>query len=79
MKTIIPIAAISAGLFASDADFSSQLSRSPSRINTSNNIANFGVAAMVAGGGSMYLYGRFGGTTMQGNRDSFLPKLRSTA
>ena len=61
MKTIIPIAAISAGLFASDADFSSQLSRSPSRINTSNNIANFGVAAMVAGGGGMYLYGRFGG------------------
>ena len=60
MKTIIPIAAISAGLFASDADFSSQLSRSPSRINTSNNIANFGVAAMVAGGGGMYLYGRFG-------------------
>lgn len=61
MKTIIPIAAISAGLFASDANFSSQLSRSPSRINTSNNIANFGVAAMVAGGGGLYLYGRFGG------------------
>jgi membrane-associated phospholipid phosphatase len=61
MKTIIPIAAISAGLFASDADFSSQLSRSPSRINTSNNIANFGVAAMVAGGGGMYLLGRIRG------------------
>ena len=61
VKTIIPLAAISAGLFAADADFSSQLSRSPSRINTSNNVANFGVAAMVAGGGGMYLYGRFGG------------------
>ncbi len=61
MKTIIPVAAITAGLFASDADFSSQLSRSPSRINTTNNISNFGVAAMVAGGGGMYLFGRFGG------------------
>ena len=60
MKTIIPVAAITAGLFASDADFSSQLSRSPSRINRSNNISNFGVAAMVAGGGGMYLFGRFG-------------------
>ena len=62
VKTILPITAITAGLFASDADFSSQLSRSPSRINTSNNIANFGVAAMVAGGGGMYLYGRLGGS-----------------
>lgn len=60
-KFIIPVAAISAGLFASDADFSKQLSRSPSRINTSNNVANFGVAAMVASGGGMYLYGRLGG------------------
>ncbi len=60
MKAIIPIVAISAGLFASDADFSSQLSRSPTRINTSNNIANLGVAAMVASGGGMYLYGHFG-------------------
>jgi len=61
VKTILPIAAISAGLFASDADFSKQLNRTPSRINTSNNLANFGVAAMVAGGGGMYLYGRLGG------------------
>jgi Capsule assembly protein Wzi/PAP2 superfamily len=61
MKVFLPIAAISAGLFVSDADFSKQLSRSPSRIKTSNNVANFGLAAMVAGGGGMYLYGRLGG------------------
>lgn len=60
MKTIIPVAAITAGLFASDSSASTQLSRSPSRVNTSNNISNLGVAAMVAGGGGMYLYGRFG-------------------
>lgn len=59
MKVIVPFAAISAGLIASDASFSSQLNHTQSRISLSNNISNFGVGAMVAGGAGMYFYGRF--------------------
>jgi Capsule assembly protein Wzi/PAP2 superfamily len=59
-KAVLPFVAFTAGLLASDASFSSQLSRSSSRINTSNNISNFGLAAMIAGGGGAYLYGRLG-------------------
>lgn len=61
VKVIVPFAAITAGLLTSDADFSSQLNRSPSRISISNNISNAGVGVMVAGGAGMYLVGRFGG------------------
>jgi hypothetical protein len=55
---LIPFVSVSGGLFATDSNVAKQVSRSPSLISNSRNLANVGVASMVAGGAGFYLYGR---------------------
>jgi membrane-associated phospholipid phosphatase len=55
---LIPFVSISGGLFATDSNVAKQLSRSPSLISNSRNLANVGAASLVAGGAAFYLYGR---------------------
>ena len=55
---LIPFVSVSGGLFATDSNVAKQLSRSPSLISNSRNLANAGVASIVAGGAGFYLYGR---------------------
>ncbi|HEV2960227.1 MAG TPA: hypothetical protein VG649_00260, partial [Candidatus Angelobacter sp.] len=55
---LIPFVSVSGGLFATDSNVAKQVSRSPSLISNSRNLANAGVASMVAGGAGFYLYGR---------------------
>jgi membrane-associated phospholipid phosphatase len=55
---LIPFVSISGGLFATDSNVAKQLSQNPSLISNSRNLANAGVATLVAGGLTFYLYGR---------------------
>src|SRR5205807_4338022 len=55
---LIPFVTISGGLFATDSNVAKQLPRNPSIISNSRNLANIGVASLVAGGAGFYLYGR---------------------
>lgn len=55
---LIPFVAVSGGLFATDSNVAKQVSTSPSLISNSRNLANAGVASLIAGGAGFYLYGR---------------------
>ena len=55
---LIPLGGAAAAMFATDTEFSKHLSNSPSRISNSKTLSNDGLAALVAAGGGMYLWGR---------------------
>ena len=46
-------------MFATDTEVSKHLSNSPSRISTSNSLSNYGIAALGAAAGGMYVWGHF--------------------
>jgi membrane-associated phospholipid phosphatase len=52
---LVPFAGITAGLFATDRQYSASLSMSPSTISHYKNISNAGIAALAGGGAGMYL------------------------
>src|SRR5713101_4064150 len=53
----VPLGGITAGLFATDRDFSKHLSQSPSTISHYKTLSNGGVAALIGGAGGMWLLG----------------------
>jgi len=55
----VPVGGIAAALFATDRSFSRSLSNSSSRLNNSQSLSNYGVAALVGAGGGLYLLGRW--------------------
>ena len=54
---LVPLGGAAAAMFATDTEVSKHLNSSPSRISTSNNLANYGIASLAAAGGGMYLWG----------------------
>src|SRR5713226_6925034 len=54
---LVPLGGVTAGLFATDRDFSKHLSQSPSTISHYKTLSNGGVAALIAGAGGMWLLG----------------------
>lgn len=55
---IVPFGMATGGLLATDSDFSRHLSNSPSRLNNSLNLSNYGIGAMVGIGGGMWAWGQ---------------------
>ena len=43
---LVPLGGAAAAMFATDTEVSKHLSNSPSRISTSNNLSNYGIAAL---------------------------------
>ena len=56
---LIPLSGLSAGLFATDSDFSRHLSHNPSTISHYGTLSNAGAAALVAGAGGMWVLSHF--------------------
>jgi membrane-associated phospholipid phosphatase len=56
---LVPLGVAAGAMFATDTEVSKHLSNSPSRISTSNNLSNYGVAALGGAAGGMYLWGHF--------------------
>jgi membrane-associated phospholipid phosphatase len=56
---LVPLGGAAVAMFASDTEVSKHLSNSPSRISTSNNLSNYGIAALGGAAGGMYLWGHF--------------------
>src|SRR5713226_10338 len=54
---VVPLGGITAGLFATDRDFSKHLSQSPSTISHYKTLSNGGVAALIGSAGGMWLLG----------------------
>jgi membrane-associated phospholipid phosphatase len=54
---LVPLGGITAGLFATDRDFSKHLSQNPSTISHYKTLSNGGVAALIGGAGGMWLLG----------------------
>src|SRR5713226_715435 len=54
---LVPLGGITAGLFATDRDFSKHLSQSPSTMSHYKTLSNGGVAALIGGAGGMWLLG----------------------
>lgn len=54
---LVPLGGAAAAMFATDTEVSKHLNSSPSRISTSNNLANAGIATFAAAGAGMYLWG----------------------
>src|SRR5216684_2998505 len=54
---LFPLSGITAGLFATDRDFSKHLSQNPSTISHYKTLSNGGVAALIGGAGGMWLLG----------------------
>src|SRR5713226_9219179 len=54
---LVPLGGITAGLFATDRDFSKHLSQNPSTISHYKTLSNGGVAALIGGAGGMWLMG----------------------
>lgn len=54
---LMPFALTTAGLFATDTEFSKHLSNSPSRIKYGNDFSNFGLGAMGGVAGGLWLLG----------------------
>ena len=54
---LVPLSGITAGLFVTDRDFSKHLSQSPTTISHYKTLSNAGVAALIGGGGGMWLLG----------------------
>ncbi len=56
---LVPLGAATGVMLATDTEVSKHLSSSPSRIKYSNDLANYGIGALIAAGGGMYLLGHF--------------------
>ncbi|HVS87942.1 MAG TPA: phosphatase PAP2 family protein [Candidatus Acidoferrum sp.] len=54
---LVPLGGITAGLFATDRDFSKHLSQKPTTISRYKTLSNGGVAALIGGAGGMWLLG----------------------
>jgi membrane-associated phospholipid phosphatase len=54
---LVPLSGITAGLFVTDRDFSTHLSKSPTTISHYKTLSNAGVAALVGGAGGMWVLG----------------------
>jgi len=52
---LVPLAGVTAGLFATDRQYSASLSTNPSTISRYKNISNVGIAGLVGAGAGMYL------------------------
>lgn len=52
---LVPFAGVTAGLLATDREYSASLSKSPSTISHYNNISNAGIAGLLGAGAGMYL------------------------
>ena len=55
---LLPLGIAAGGMFATDTEYSKHLSNSPSRLNFSENISNYGIGSLVGIGGGFYLWGR---------------------
>jgi hypothetical protein len=53
---LVPVAGITAGLFASDAEFSRHLSNDPSTLRHYRTLSNAGIAGLAGGVGAMWLW-----------------------
>jgi membrane-associated phospholipid phosphatase len=56
---LVPLGGAAAAMFATDTEVSKHLSNSPSRLSTSNNLSNYGIATLGAAAGGMYIWGHF--------------------
>jgi membrane-associated phospholipid phosphatase len=56
---LLPLGTATGTLFATDSDVSRHLSNSPSLLKHSTDFSNYGLGAMVAAGGGLYLWGHF--------------------
>jgi len=54
---LVPLSGITAGLFATDTDYSKHLSHSPATISHYKTVSNAGVGALIGGAGGMWLLG----------------------
>src|SRR5207245_2664219 len=54
---LVPLSGITAGLVATDRDFSKHLSQNPSTISHYKTLSNAGVGALIGGAGGMWLLG----------------------
>lgn len=55
---LVPLGGLTAALLASDGEFSKHLSNSPSTLSNYKKFSDYGIGAMVAAGGGMYLLGK---------------------
>jgi membrane-associated phospholipid phosphatase len=55
---VLPFAVATAGLFATDTEFTKHLSNSPSRLKKSTDFSNYGLGAMGGLAGGLYLWGK---------------------
>lgn len=55
---LVPLSGVTAGLFATDRDFSKHLSRNPTTISHYKTLSNAGVAVLVGEAGGMWVMGR---------------------
>jgi hypothetical protein len=55
---LVPLGGFTAALLASDRDFSKHLSNSPQTLRRYKKVSDYGIGAMVAAGGGMYLWGK---------------------
>jgi len=54
---LVPLGGLTAGLIATDTEVSKHQSNSPSRIQHSKDLSNYGLASLAAVGGGLYLWG----------------------
>jgi membrane-associated phospholipid phosphatase len=55
---LVPAGGFAAGLFVTDRDFSTHLSRNPTTVSHYKTLSNAGVAALIGGAGGMWVLGR---------------------
>ena len=56
---LVPFGMATGGLLATDSDFSRHLSNSPSRIDNSKKLSDYGIGVMAGVGGGLYVLGHF--------------------
>jgi membrane-associated phospholipid phosphatase len=54
---LLPLGIAAGGMLATDTEVSKHLSNSASRLKYSNDVANYGIASLVAAGGGLYIWG----------------------
>lgn len=55
---LVPLGVATGVMLATDTEFSKHLSTSPSRLNRSNELSNYGIGALVGAGAGLYVWGR---------------------
>ncbi|MGH9737984.1 MAG: capsule assembly Wzi family protein [Candidatus Acidiferrales bacterium] len=55
---LVPLGAATGILLATDTEFSKHLSNSPSTLNRSDNISNYGLGALIGAGAGLYFWGK---------------------